>query len=80
MQMKGIMFMTSRGFDLSEAVWITSRACNNSACVQVAHLPGGMVAVRDSKDTARPAHVFDSEEWAAFITGVKAGEFDLPAR
>jgi hypothetical protein len=59
-------------------VWITSRRCNNSACVQVAHLPGGLVAIRDSKDTARPAHVFDRAEWAAFITGVKAGDFDLP--
>jgi hypothetical protein len=64
--------------DTSGAAWITSRACNNSACVQVAHLPGGMVAVRDSKDTARAAHVFDSAEWAAFVAGVKAGEFDLP--
>ena len=66
-------------YDLSNAAWITSRACNNSACVQVAHLPGGMVAIRDSKDVAKPAHVFDIDEWAAFVTGVKAGEFDLPA-
>ena len=66
-------------YDISHAVWITSRACNNSACVQVAHLPGGMVALRDSKNSARPAHVFDSEEWAAFVVGVKAGEFDVPA-
>jgi hypothetical protein len=66
-------------FDVANAMWITSRACNNSACVQVAHLPGGSVAVRDSKDTAKPAHIFDSAEWAAFIAGVKSGDFDLPA-
>ena len=66
------------GYDTSRAAWITSSACNNSACVQVAHLPGGMVALRDSKDVAKPAHLFDSAEWAAFLTGVKAGEFDLP--
>jgi len=65
-------------YDTSNAAWITSRACNNSACVQVAHLPGGMVALRDSKDTAKPAHIFDREEWAAFVTGVKAGEVDQP--
>lgn len=64
--------------DVSSAAWISSRFCNASACVQVAHLPGGMVAVRDSKNTARPAHIFDREEWAAFVTGVKAGDFDLP--
>jgi Domain of unknown function (DUF397) len=65
-------------YDTSNAAWITSRACNNSACVQVAHLAGGMVAVRDSKDTTKPPHVFNGDEWAAFLTGVKAGEFDLP--
>jgi Domain of unknown function (DUF397) len=65
-------------YDTSNAAWITSRACNNSACVQVAHLPGGFVALRDSKDTTNPPHVFNGDEWAAFLTGVKAGEFDLP--
>ena len=64
--------------DISNAAWITSRACNNSACGQVAHLADGMVALRDSKDTTKAAHFFDGEEWAAFLTGVKAGEFDLP--
>lgn len=64
--------------DMSDVAWITSRACNNSACVQVAHLAGGLVALRDSKDTTKPAHVFDGDEWAAFLAGVKNGEFDLP--
>jgi Domain of unknown function (DUF397) len=67
-------------YDISSASWITSRRCNNSACVQVAHLPDGMVALRDSKDTGKPAHIFDSEEWAAFVAGVRAGDFDLPER
>jgi len=64
--------------DLSDAVWFSSRFCNNSACVQVAHLPGGYVALRDSKDTSKAAHVFDHEEWDAFLAGVKNGQFDLP--
>jgi hypothetical protein len=67
-------------YDISRAAWLTSRACSNSACVQIAHLPGGLVAIRDSKDTGKPAHIFDSDEWAAFVSGVKAGDFDLPAR
>jgi len=46
--------------------------------VEVAHLVGGGVAVRDSKDERKAAHVFGREEWSAFITGVKNGEFDLP--
>jgi hypothetical protein len=65
-------------YDISNAGWISSRACNNSACVQVAHLAGGMVAIRDSKDTTKPAHIFDRAEWAAFVSVVKAGEFDVP--
>jgi Domain of unknown function (DUF397) len=37
-----------------------------------------MVAIRDSKDTAKAAHVFDRDEWSAFVAGVRAGDFDLP--
>ena len=36
------------------------------------------MALRDSKDISKAAHVFDREEWAAFIAGAKNGEFDLP--
>lgn len=64
-------------YEIAGATWVTSRACNNSACVQIAHLPGGMVAVRDSKDIAKPPLVFDTEEWSAFLSGAKAGEFDI---
>jgi hypothetical protein len=37
------------------------------------------VALRDSKDVSRAAHVFDRGEWTAFLSGVRNGEFDLPA-
>lgn len=37
------------------------------------------VVVRDTKAQKHgPALTFNSEEWQAFIDGVKAGEFDLP--
>jgi hypothetical protein len=64
--------------DLSNARWIKSRACSADGCVEVAHLAGGLVGLRDSKNPSAPAHVFDSGEWAAFLTGVKNGEFDRP--
>jgi hypothetical protein len=64
--------------DLSEARWIRSRACSTDGCVEVAHLADGTVALRDSKDADKTAHVFDRQEWSAFITGVKNGDFDLP--
>jgi Domain of unknown function (DUF397) len=63
---------------IADARWIKSRACSTDGCVEVAHLAGGRVAIRDSKDVTKAPHVFDSREWAAFISGAKNGEFDLP--
>ncbi|WP_330252192.1 DUF397 domain-containing protein [Nocardia sp. NBC_00565] len=63
--------------DLSGAKWFkSSRSKDAQACVEVAHLSGGMVGVRDSKDRTGPALVFGPAEWDAFAAGVKEGEFD----
>jgi hypothetical protein len=45
-------------------------------CVEVAVLPGGEVAVRDTKDRAQAPHRHSAAAWRAFLTGVRAGEFD----
>lgn len=45
-------------------------------CVEVAALPGGGQAVRDSKNPDGPVLTFTPDEWNAFIEGVKDGEFD----
>lgn len=58
--------------------WFKSSASAAGNCVEVAHLPGGGVAVRDSKDRAKPAHRYSRREWEAFLVGAKNGEFDLP--
>jgi len=44
--------------------------------VEVADLPDGGAAVRDSKDPDGPKLVFTRAEWVAFLGGVKDGEFD----
>jgi hypothetical protein len=62
--------------DLDAARWIRSRACSTDGCVEVAHLADGSVAIRDSKDVRKAAHVFGREEWSAFVTGIKNGDFD----
>jgi hypothetical protein len=49
----------------------------NGNCVEIAALPGGGVAVRDSKDPEGPILRFTAGEWAAFVEGVAAGEFEL---
>jgi hypothetical protein len=59
--------------------WFKSRASGANGCVEVAHLPEGGVALRDSKDRSKAPHVYTRDEWAAFLIGAKNGEFDLPA-
>jgi hypothetical protein len=64
--------------DLSAAVWHKStRSSANGDCVEVADNLPGIVAVRDSKNPADPALTFTPAEWAAFVSGVKSGEFNL---
>ena len=47
-------------------------------CVAVAKLPNGNVAVKHSRDSdPTKSKVFSREEWAVFIKGAKAGEFDV---
>ncbi|MHA6792144.1 DUF397 domain-containing protein [Pseudonocardia bannensis] len=54
-----------------------SSFCSWGDCVEVGRTPEGQVAVRDSKDRERRPLVFTADEWAAFVAGVKNGEFDL---
>ncbi|NUP24999.1 MAG: DUF397 domain-containing protein [Streptomyces sp.] len=62
------------------AAWRKSTFCNGaSACVEVAPLADGKVALRDSKEQDGPVLVFTPEEWQAFTAGVRDGEFDLSA-
>ena len=66
-----------RASQLPMARWRKSQASNPSgACVEVAELPGGVIAVRDSRDPAGPALLYTRGEVARFLTGVKNGEFD----
>ena len=57
--------------------WIkSSMSYANGNCVEVASLPGGMIGVRNSRDSAGPVLRFTPEEWHAFLGGVRNGEFD----
>ncbi|GIE98093.1 hypothetical protein Ari01nite_55580 [Paractinoplanes rishiriensis] len=56
--------------------WQTSRSCSQGACVQVAAVGDGTIAVRDSKDPAGPILRYSATEWREFLTGAKDGDFD----
>jgi hypothetical protein len=58
--------------------WFTSSYSTSQGgnCVEVANLPDGGRAVRDSKDRSGPVLTYTAAEWAAFTAGVRDGEFD----
>lgn len=62
---------------LDRAVWRKSHHSNPSGnCVELAELPDGGVAIRNSRDPAGPALTYSRAEVTAFLRGAKDGEFD----
>jgi hypothetical protein len=57
--------------------WHKSRRSNpEGSCLEVAQLPDGKVAVRNSRHPSGPALIYTPAEIRAFIQGAKEGEFD----
>jgi Domain of unknown function (DUF397) len=57
--------------------WVkSSLSLANGNCVEVASLPDGGVAVRNSRHSAGPVLRFAPDEWHAFLASARAGEFD----
>jgi hypothetical protein len=46
-------------------------------CVEVRLLPDGHIALRDSKDLSLAPNHYTPTAWKAFLTGIRAGEFDV---
>jgi uncharacterized protein DUF397 len=62
---------------LGAVAWRKSTASNpNGDCVELAPLPAGPVAMRNSRDPRGPALIYTRAAIEALLDGVKAGEFD----
>jgi hypothetical protein len=57
-----------------EPQWQKSTFCGTGTCVEVARTAEA-VLVRDSRNPQITPLAFTTDEWIAFIEGVKAGEF-----
>jgi hypothetical protein len=69
--------------DLTAAHWrkssFSGSGGSGDGCVEVAFLPDGRVAVRDSKDRSRAPHAYTFQQWDHFVAAIRAGELDRPA-
>jgi hypothetical protein len=65
-------------FEEQPARWRKSSYSNGQGgdCIEVADGIPGAVPVRDSKDPEGPALIFSADAFAAFVAGVKSGEFE----
>lgn len=63
--------------DLDGVVWQKSQYSNSKGnCVELAALPSGEVAMRNSRFPDSPALIYTRAEIEALLLGVKDGEFD----
>ena len=63
--------------DLGDVRWQKSWRSNpNGECVELAALPSGEIAMRNSRFPAGPVLLYTQAEITAFLAGAKDGDFD----
>lgn len=62
---------------LAQALWRkSSHSGSGDQCVEVAALPAGHRAVRDSKDVTGPVLLFGPDEWRVFLDSMRSPDSD----
>ena len=63
--------------ELGEVRWQKSQHSNpNGECVELAALPSGEIAMRNSRFPTGPVLLYTQAEITAFLAGAKDGQFD----
>lgn len=63
--------------ELGNVRWLKSHYSNATGeCVELAALPNGEIAMRNSRFPGGPVLVYTQAEISAFLAGAKGGEFD----
>ncbi|WP_210582103.1 DUF397 domain-containing protein [Streptomyces sp. GESEQ-4] len=66
-----------RASALQDVTWVRSwRSAMEGNCVEMAALPDGAVALRNSRDPDGPALIYTRAEIVAFLAGARDGDFD----
>lgn len=72
-----LKFTNGMAANLIPGQWVKSRKSEaNGMCIELAALPQGGIAIRNSTDPAGAALIVLNEELEAFVDGAKKGEFD----
>jgi hypothetical protein len=62
---------------LNGATWRKSRHSNPSGnCVEIAELPDGAIAIRNSRFPDGPALIWTRTDFTEFLAGARDGDFD----
>ena len=60
----------------SNVTWRRSSACNADACVEVRRMNNGLIVFRSAIAPDEDRVFAEPAEFAAFVAGCKAGDFD----
>lgn len=62
--------------DISGVEWLSAPGSTTEERVEIAYLPNGAVAMRNSADPETVLR-YTEAEWRAFVLGARDGEFDV---